>query len=493
LPVPRLSITSKEVVSRHISAIIIGHLLELYRKQHPGRFGLTGPLAGSFVDFSVSQITDVSIRKEIGSDSQLATRLKGLSKSSEMPFDISKCWMQLKAQLNALKATYLTLYADEGTLDVLSDHGILPSYAFPIYVDELRLYECPLREPPRSDLKLQRDRSIALREYSPGRAFVAGKYQILSEGLWQGYEINGFAFCPRCSTVDFHSGSAVSCRQCQTPLLKKRAVIPKGGFYGRIIRSNRESIEHAFPVVTDVYFDPADDPPPKTQVVGRGMNIALLDARQMLRSRMRVFNPRPNHDGMLMTNRNIGDAALPHSPKANCLERVSERPADSLHLMHEFTTDILQIKFLDNECGLAMLGSSFLQDELRADSSKREWFYDSVWLTVATALALSGAQTLDIDPTEIAVVVRRNQQPGILGNREIILYDTTAGGAGYARQLGERISELFRAAASRITKCDCQDSCYACLRTYHNQLIHSRLHRKRLVEGFSAFVQLTFP
>jgi len=493
LPVPRLSITSREVVSRHISAIIVGRLLELYRKQHPGQFGLTGPPAGNFVEFSLSQMIDVTIRKEIEADTVLSKRLVGLSKSSEMSFDAPSCWSKLKAQLKALKDTYLTLYADEGTLDVLSDHGILPSYAFPIYVDELRLYECQLRVPPRADLKLQRDRSMALREYSPGRAFVAGKYQILSEGLWQGYEVKNFDFCPRCSTLDFHHGSNVSCHQCQTPLLKKKAVVPKGGFFGRIIRSNRESIEQTFPAVTDVYFDPADDPPPKTQSVGKGMNIALLDARQMTRSRMRMFNPRPNFDGMLMSARNIGDAALPHSPAAHCLERVSKGPADSLHLMHEFTTDILQMKFLDNEVGRLMLGSSFLEQELRTDVSKREWLYDSVWLTIATAVALSGAQTLDIDPTEIAVVVRRSLQPGILGTREIILYDTTAGGAGYARQLGECIPDLFRAAAARITKCDCQDSCYACLRNYHNQLIHSRLHRKRLLEGFSDFVQSTFP
>ena len=492
LPIPRLSITSRVVVTRHISAIIVGRLLELYRKQHPGQFGLTGPPAGSFVEFSLSPFTDTAIQKEISTETVLTKRMVQIAKSAAMSLDIANCWTQLKDQLKALKNTYLTLYADEGTLDVLSDHGILPSYAFPIYVDELRLYESPLREPPRADLKLQRDRSMALREYSPGRAFVAGKYQILSEGLWQGYELKSFGFCTSCATLDFHRGTT-TCQQCQCVLQKKRAVVPKGGFFGRIIRSNRESIEQAFPAVTDVYFDPADDPPPKTEAVGRGMNIARLDARQMLRSRMRMFNPRPNHEGMLMTSRSIGDAALPHSQPAQCLARVKEAPADIFYLMHEFTTDILQIKFLENEAGQTLLGSVHLQREIQADTSKREWLYDSVWQTLATAVALSGAQTLDIDPTEIAVVVRRTQQPGILGNREIILYDTTAGGAGYARQLGERVSGLFRAAADRIIKCECQDSCYACLRTYHNQLIHSRLHRKRLLEGFSEFVQATFP
>jgi hypothetical protein len=160
--------------------------------------------------------------------------------------------------------------------------------------------------------------------------------------------------------------------------------------------------------------------------------------------------------------------------------------------MHEFTTDILQIRFVDNQDGLRLLKSLFLQDEIQSDVARTEWLYDSAWLTLAAALALTGSQLLDMDPTEIAVIVRRVTDEGVLGGREIILYDTTAGGAGYARQLGGRMGELFDAASTRLASCDCQDSCYACLRTYHNQLIHSRLHRKRISEGLSNFTAVNF-
>lgn len=160
--------------------------------------------------------------------------------------------------------------------------------------------------------------------------------------------------------------------------------------------------------------------------------------------------------------------------------------------MHEFTTDILQVRFIDNSVGHLILESPMLQNELQADVGKREWLHESIWLTIATALSLSGAQLLDIDSTEIAVVLRRSHEPGTLGNREVILYDTTAGGAGYARQLGDRISDLFAASVQRLLNCDCQDSCYACLRTYHNQLIHTRLNRQRISDGFSRFVKSNF-
>jgi hypothetical protein len=301
-----------------------------------------------------------------------------------------------------------------------------------------------------------------------------------------------FSFCPHCSTVDFKSNAALVCSRCQMMMVKKRAVIPRGGFFGRVIRSASESIEQELPEVTDVYFDPAEDPPPQTRAVGQGLTIALLDAREMRRSRMRMFNPRPNHEGLLMASRTFSDAALPHSAPAMCLERIAKGQGERLHLMHEFTTDILQVRFADSPVGHMILESPLLQDELRSDTGRREWLYDSVWLTIATSLSLSGSQILDIDSTEIAVVLRRSYQSGTLGNREIILYDTTAGGAGYARQLGDRVSELFAAAVRRLINCNCQDSCYACLRTYYNQLIHSRLNRQRASDGFSRFVKTNF-
>jgi len=194
-----------------------------------------------------------------------------------------------------------------------------------------------------------------------------------------------------------------------------------------------------------------------------------------------------------MAKKSLVDAASPYSPPVSCLEWVTDPQAEQFYLMHEFTTDILQLRFAENEIGRLLLGSAFLNDEIQADANRREWLHDSVWFTLATSLALSGSQILDIDPTEIAVVLRRSHQENTLGNREIILYDTTAGGAGYTRQLGERIQELLSAAAKRLSSCDCQDSCYACLRTYYNQPIHARLHRKRVAEGLSQFVMANFP
>ncbi len=402
LPVPRLTISSEVVILRHASAILVARLLELYRNDHPGPMALAGPPAARFVQFALSVLTEIKIQRELENKQALSERLDDFFEGLPFRPDKAACWRDLKGQLHALQETYLPLHRDEGCLDVLSDHGLLPSYAFPIHVDELRLRECPLRESPRVDLKLQRDRSIALREYSPGRAFVAGKYQILSEGLWKGYESVNFGLCSQCLRVDFGSGGCTVCPKCRLKMIEKIAVVPRGGFFGRVIRRAGESIEQKVPEVTDVYFDPAEEPPPQPRSVGDGLEIAVLDAREMRRSRMRMFNPRPSHEGLLMATRMVSDAAVPHSPSVNCLQRIASGQGDRFHLMHEFTTDILQLRFVDNAVGRLILQSPLLLKELQADVGKIDWLYDSVWLTIATSLALSGAQILDIDPTEVA-------------------------------------------------------------------------------------------
>jgi len=347
LPTPRLAISSTEVVSRHASAILIARLLELYRSGHPGNMGLSGPPADAFVGYCLSSLATAAIRRELESETALRDRLSRFLR--DLPLltsDARNAWNDLEKKLKALSVTYLSLHAEEGCLDFLSDHGVLPSYAFPIYVDELRLREYSLRDSPRADLKLQRNRAVALREYAPGRTFVAGKFQIVSEGVWQGYAVSAFTFCSHCSEMNFEMPKQTVCARCGTPLTSQKALIPRGGFFGKVIRSTRESSrDETLAGTTDVYFDPADDPPLAPTPVGGGLRIAQLDARQMIRSRMRMLNPSPRQNGILMQTRALNDMALPHSPAAQCLERVADGSAERFHLMHEFTTDILQIQF----------------------------------------------------------------------------------------------------------------------------------------------------
>ena len=68
----------------------------------------------------------------------------------------------------------------------------------------------------------------------------------------------------------------------------------------------------------------------------------------------------------------------------------------------------------------------------------------------------------------------------------IIIYDAVPGGAGHSRRLvtedGRLLSTIFKAAQRRVEVCNCEPSCYNCLRSYENQRIHDILDRKLVAE-----------
>ena len=63
----------------------------------------------------------------------------------------------------------------------------------------------------------------------------------------------------------------------------------------------------------------------------------------------------------------------------------------------------------------------------------------------------------------------------------IIIYDAVPGGAGHSRRLvttdGKMLQRIIRIAKLNMDKCNCDPSCYTCLRSYENQNIHEDLNR----------------
>jgi hypothetical protein len=156
--------------------------------------------------------------------------------------------------------------------------------------------------------------------------------------------------------------------------------------------------------------------------------------------------------------------------------------------MHEFTTDIVRIRILANEVGNLLVSSPvFVSSVLNAcDDPARHYFYfDCLRRTLAEALACAGSLLLDIDRSELDIAFHPGS--GLAIGKEIILFDTAPGGAGYARQLAESITDVFRTAQAILQDCACGDSCYGCLRNYFNQNFHKRFNRHFLLDGIGRF------
>ena len=61
--------------------------------------------------------------------------------------------------------------------------------------------------------------------------------------------------------------------------------------------------------------------------------------------------------------------------------------------------------------------------------------------------------------------------------------DAVAGGAGHVRRIvtadGQAFQRVLAKAISVVDNCDCDSSCYRCLRNYYNQKIHDTLNRNQ--------------
>lgn len=94
--------------------------------------------------------------------------------------------------------------------------------------------------------------------------------------------------------------------------------------------------------------------------------------------------------------------------------------------------------------------------------------------TIAQALAISASDTLEIDRANVGAEYRAAQTDRGRNGAEVdvYLYDTTPGGAGFVKAAVEDPKTLLRQAIGLLDGCDCESSCYKCLRSYNNRFLH---------------------
>lgn len=494
LRVPRFSPPSHEVLLRHINAVLFSHLLQTY----PTPGGLEGPPAGEFIRFSLEEARKSALLREACNErSELYTSVKKiLAANPSLDITAGFCVNHFYERLNHISATYLAGRENDGAIPTFSDYGVLPSYNYPIYVDELRLYELPRNGWPRNAVKLQRDRSIALTEYYPGRIIVAGKAAIKSVGLWHGFRRQCMVYCKRCAFIATQDNpqEQTNCPNGCGILVSRLAVKPLGGFAGKFEPGLARQDPEIFLVRGSQYlFDPHGNPPPPYESHGKALRAARQSSFHIERSgaRMRMFSPRPDVDkGLTLKKVLLCDVAASGRQQVECLvlPELGTGSAETVYLMHEFTTDILRLQIEDSKIGRLLLSSESVRRAFEtADEAEREKAETIFLWTLGQALCTGGARLLQIDPHELAFTFRRTTGT-ILLSREIILFDTASGGAGYCDQLYENLKGLF-SRAEEVLECnkECGDSCYSCLRSYENQATHARLNRTYVLDGLRAF------
>lgn len=103
---------------------------------------------------------------------------------------------------------------------------------------------------------------------------------------------------------------------------------------------------------------------------------------------------------------------------------------------------------------------------------------EDAMLTFAESLVLGASRRLDVDPAEFSAGYRLWHQTDDGRIRfDVYLFDTLAGGAGYAEEAGRELDGVLDETWEILTDCDCATSCQNCLRHYGNRIHHERLDR----------------
>lgn len=351
-------------------------------------------------------------------------------------------------------------------------NNVLPKYGFP--VDTVELIPDINSVGRGKSLQLARDLQMAIAEYSPGSEVVAdGKMYISryirkmpgknASNAWE----KGF-YCPKCPaceqanfTKEPIDPSGRECVSCHTPIKRfswLRTLEPRMGFCSekepREVPMHRP--EHDFK--TDDYYigDPHRNLIAKQifAVNGQTLRIESTSNDSLVVIGQTEYRVCPvcgyaSETGIPLDHKNVRGY--------RCVNQESKSAA--YRLSHDFKTDVAKITFETQE----------------ASNS-------NIMLSVLYALLEGLSREMGIERTDIKGCIFRTSVEGCIVF-SIILYDAVAGGAGHVRRIvtedGQAFQRVLAKAISVVDNCDCDSSCYRCLRNYYNQKIHDVLDRKQ--------------
>lgn len=389
-------------------------------------------------------------------------------------------------------------------LDRLFETATLPSYAFPTDVVSMTVFDRNRSTTHRSVIKYAPQRGLdqALSSYAPGReVFIDGKrhYSFALHSPMKGerrrsWEDRKLYFeCDRCGYAmlaetdgNHYEREVLDCPSCNEP----------GGLGPAIYWIQPPGFAH--PVDMDEELA-VDQPPDYTRPTQAKLNAPFREGDALGQTSTfgdRSFTIWTKKEELFLTNR--GSEDLKNRGFIYCLRCGRIEPKG----WHD-----QERSYLNNRANhpkpfpnhhdqpncigftqLVSLGTKFISDV----SLFRLQMGGSILLppgstlakvsltTVAQALAIVASDMLEIDRANIGAEYRAAQtEKGRSGAEvDIYLYDTTPGGAGFVKAAVAKPEELLRKAISLLDGCDCESSCYKCLRSYDNRFLHQDLDRE---------------
>jgi ATP-dependent helicase YprA (DUF1998 family) len=382
----------------------------------------------------------------------------------------------------------------ENLLDRLLYKGVLPRYAFPTDVVSFHVFDRERSTRFRAEFSYAPSQGlpIALSQYAPGkRVWIDGRewssgalYSPMQSDRFEAWHARRLYFeCSVChyaiaeSYDDAERGELRDCPACGSEATFGRAKnwIRPPGF--------------AHPVTWEEETSPDDQPArsyaTRAKLVAPGP--ADQDRWQDITERIRYHYQRTH---LLVTNAGPRQEGYTYCTRCGLIEPTAI-PSGTVAGIHAkpYPDD------REPNCrgGAAtrglVLGTDFISDvlliSLRVDEplTLRPGYLatDVALRTISEALVRAATNWLEIEPGELQAEYRPAlTQAGHQGlESEIYIYDTLAGGAGFARRVGELGSRVLEEAIGLLESCpaNCDRSCYRCLRSFKNRFDHEMLDR----------------
>lgn len=380
----------------------------------------------------------------------------------------------------------------EFLLDRLLYKGVLPRYAFPTDVATFYVFDRAnskwgfpaFRFTPSQGL------AIALSQYAPGKeVWIANKryrsgaiYSPIKEErsrAWRErklyYECRNCHYAQTQMLADGHRGEKLDCPACgaRDAFGEARYWVRPPGFAHPADWGEETSLDDQ-PVRSYATRAKLEAPAPPPDAAWT--EVTPLVRGYYMREKLLVTNSGPRQEGYTYCTScgRIEPSSIPGGtlggahPKPYPDDREQECRggfvSKGICLGMDFITDILLMSLrLEPPVRLA---PGFLPTEIALR-------------TLSEALAAAACDVLGLEAGEVQADFRAAlSDAGQNGfEAEVYLYDTLPGGAGFSRLAGERALEVFRYALQRLSECDCDVSCYKCLRSFKNKFEHDRLDR----------------
>ena len=383
-----------------------------------------------------------------------------------------------------------------GSLNLLTrllDEGVLPRYAFPTDVVAFHIFdEFASTKYRTADLYTpSQGLNVALSQYAPGKEIWVDSRQWFSGALyspakverdeaWKNrrlyYECSVCHYALHIDRTEGTRGEMLKCEACGSD-----------GTFGKA-KPWLEPPGFAHPVTVAPGTLP-DEAPAKSYATR-----AKLMAKSDLDLPWRLLTPglksAYRRSDLMVTNTGPEQKGYSYCVACGLIEPTANRHAtvDGPHRKPYPDEDDQTCQGTYATFGI-VLGTDFRSDVLLIQARLEaplqlkpgELATEIALRTVAEALTLAATRALEIDGSELQAEYRPALTPGGADGSEveIYLYDTLAGGAGFARRAGEMGRKLYEEALAILASCpdDCDQSCYRCLRRFGNRFEHGLLDR----------------